>query len=128
MLFRDPNNLDGSTKHINIEKDINIDINMPHAHKHHGGCGNQGIAPLGGVMPNMGMNAAGFSQPMQGTTAPTRERVVNRTIVHEVQHTCPIHTRIVNNHVCKHTYRPVYSTSEENVVSHVQCGSCCNFN
>ena len=56
-----------------------------------------------------------------------RERVVHRTFVHEVPHTCPIHTRIVNHHVYKHTYRPVYTCSEENVCSNVQCGSCSQF-
>ena len=57
----------------------------------------------------------------------TRERVVHRTFVHEVPHTCPIHTRIINHHVYRHTYRPVYTCSEENCVTNVQCGSCCNF-
>lgn len=42
-------------------------------------------------------------------------------------HVCPIHTRIINHHVFKHTYRPQYTCSEENVVSNVQCGSCCQF-
>ena len=69
---------------------------------------------------NMNMN--------QTTTSCPRERVVHRTFVHEVPHTCPIHTRIVNHHVYKHTYRPVYTCSEENVCSNVQCGSCSQFN
>ena len=56
-----------------------------------------------------------------------QERVINRTFVHEVPHTCPIHTRIINHHVYKHTYRPVYTCSEENVCSNVQCGSCSQF-
>lgn len=56
-----------------------------------------------------------------------QQRVVNRTYVHEVPHTCPIHTRIINHHVYRHTYRPVYTCSEENTVSNVQCGSCCQF-
>lgn len=56
-----------------------------------------------------------------------QERVINRTFVHEVPHTCPIHTRIINHHVYKHIYRPVYTCSEENVCSNVECGSCCNF-
>ena len=69
---------------------------------------------------------------MNNTTMPmnnngVQERVINRTFVHEVPHTCPIHTRIINHHVYKHTYRPVYTCSEENVCSNVECGSCCNF-
>lgn len=69
---------------------------------------------------------------MNNNTMPTtgngvQERVINRTFIHEVPHTCPIHTRIINHHVYKHTYRPVYTCSEENVCSNVQCGSCSQF-
>jgi len=55
------------------------------------------------------------------------ERVVNRCMVHEVPHVCPINTRIINNHIFRHTYRPTYTCCEQNVISHVQEGSCCNF-
>ena len=72
------------------------------------------------VNVNMNMN-------QMSTSNGTRERVIHRTFVHEVPHTCPIHTRIINHHVYKHTYRPVYTCSEENVCSNVQCGSCCQF-
>lgn len=65
------------------------------------------------------------AMPMNNNSV--QERVINRTFVHEVPHTCPIHTRIINHHVYKHTYRPVYTCSEENVCSNVQCGSCCDF-
>ena len=74
---------------------------------------------------NMMNSSAPMNQPM---SEGVRERVINRTFVHEVPHTCPIHTRIINHHVYKHTYRPVYTCSEENVCSNVQCGSCCQFN
>ena len=69
------------------------------------------------------MNGGGVSPVNEGV----QERVVERTIVHEVPHVCPIHTRIINHHVYKHTYSPQYTCSEENTVSNVQCGSCCNF-
>ena len=55
------------------------------------------------------------------------ERVCHREICHHVPHVCPIHTRIINHHVYKHTYSPQYTCSEENTVSNVQCGSCCQF-
>ena len=42
-------------------------------------------------------------------------------------HVCPIHTCIINYYVYKHTYSPQYICSEENTVSNVQCGSCCNY-
>ena len=69
-------------------------------------------------------NMYGGSMPMNNGV---QERVINRTFVHEVPHTCPIHTRIINHHVYKHTFRPVYTCSEENVCSNVQCGSCSQF-
>ena len=65
--------------------------------------------------------------PNRPIVEPMRERCVNRTFVHEIQHVCPIRTRIINHHVYKHTYRPEYSCCEENVVSNVDQGSCCNF-
>ena len=74
-----------------------------------------------------------MEQPMMGSVMnpviePGRERVVNRTFVHEVPHVCPINTRIINNHIYRHTYQPRYTCCEENVVTNEQCGSCCNFN
>ena len=60
-------------------------------------------------------------------TESVQERCVHRTIYHEVPHVCPIRTRVINHHIYRHTYRPEYSCCEENTVSNVQCGSCCNF-
>ena len=86
---------------------------------------------------NMNMNyndmMDGYSMPMQGNVMnrivePGRERIVNRTFVHEVPHICPMNTRIINNHIYRHTYQPRYTCCEENVVTQQQCGSCCNFN
>lgn len=73
------------------------------------------------------------TQPMMGSVMspiiePGRERIVNRTFIHEVPHICPMNTRIINNHVYRHTYQPRYTCCEENVVTQQQCGSCCNFN
>ena len=59
---------------------------------------------------------------------PMQERVVNRTIMHEVPHVCPINTKIINNHVYRHTYQPRYTCTEENICTNIQCGSCCCFN
>lgn len=74
-----------------------------------------------------------MEQPMMGNMMSPiieqgRERIVNRTFVHEVPHICPINTRIINNHIYRHTYQPRYTCCEENVVTNEQCGSCCNFN
>ena len=80
-------------------------------------------------MTNYGMST---QAPMMGNVMspivePGRERIVNRTFVHEVPHVCPINTRIINNHIYRHTYQPRYTCCEENVVTQEQCGSCCGF-
>lgn len=67
------------------------------------------------------------STPCSPIKEAMQERCVHRTIYHEVPHVCPIRTRIINHHIYRHTYRPEYSCCEENTVSNVQCGSCCNF-
>ena len=74
-----------------------------------------------------------MEQPMMGSVMNPvieqgRERIVNTTFVHEVPHIRPINTRIINNHIYRHTYQPRYTCCEENVVTNQQCGSCCNFN
>ena len=81
---------------------------------------------------DVNMTNSNFSQPMMGVSnqpiiEPMQERVVNRTIMHEVPHVCPIRTKIINNHVFRHTYRPSFSCCEENTCTNVQCGSCCQF-
>lgn len=89
-----------------IENEMNVDIDM--------------------VSNNGQQNEinGGMSSPI---TEAVQERCVHRTIVHEVPHVCPIRTRVINHHVYKHTYRPSYSCCEENTVTNVQCGSCCQF-
>ena len=79
------------------------------------------------VNQDMDFNVNMNQNTMMNNSNGVQERVIHRTFVHEVPHTCPIHTKIVNHHVYKHTYRPVYTCSEENVCSNVQCGSCCQF-
>ena len=91
----------------NMTNNIDMDYNMPQ---------------------NMeGMNMSyqdGCSKPI---VEPMQERCVNRTIMHEINHVCPIRTKIINHHVYRHTYRPEYSCCEENVVSNIDNGSCCNY-
>lgn len=90
-----------------VENDMNVDINM-----------------MNTSSMNSGMMMGGYSNPM---SEPVQQKCIHRTFVHEVPHVCPIHTRIINHHVYKHTYSPKYTCSEENTVSNVQCGSCCQF-
>lgn len=47
-----------------------------------------------------------------------------KSIINTQAHVCPIHTRIINNHIYEHTYRPEYTTSEENVVTNIDPGCC----
>ena len=85
---------------------------------------------------NVNMNTMGYGEynmPIQDVNVmapiiePGRERVINRTFVHDVPHICPINTRIINNHIYRHTYQPRYTCQEENRVCQQQCGSCCCF-
>ena len=55
---------------------------------------------------------------------PGTENCVHRTICHEVEHICPINTRIINHHVYKHVYKPCYTCCEENQVCHINEGNC----
>ena len=90
-------NVTGNNNYVNQDMDVDIQMNA---------------IPAGEMYPN-------------GNGV--QERIINRTFVHDVPHVCPIHTRIINHHVYRHTYRPVYTCSEENVCSSVQCGSCSQF-
>ncbi len=50
------------------------------------------------------------------------ERCVERNFCYKVEHICPIHTKIINNHIIEHTYRPEYTCSEENTVTNIDPG------
>ena len=80
---------------------------------------------------NVNTNTNTNSNMMGTVTSPIveagRERCIQRNIVHEVPHICPMNTKIINNHIFRHTYQPRYTCSEENVVTNQQCGSCCQF-
>lgn len=55
------------------------------------------------------------------------EKCIRKDFVHEIVHVCPVHTRIVNNHIYKHTYVPEYTCSEENVCTNVDDNCCKKF-
>ena len=101
--FEMNSNIAGNNNVIEIEMNVDIDMINGQQNEINGGM----AAPI---------------------TEAVQERCVHRTIVHEVPHVCPIRTRVINHHVYKHTYRPSYSCCEENTVTNVQCGSCCDFN
>lgn len=110
MLFNNQDlNLDQNSTIVGdnnfVDQDLNVDINV-------------------------GMNQGGQMMEAEASNPiiePMQERCVHRTIVHQVPHVCPIRTRVINHHIFKHCYRPEYSCCEENVVSNVDQGSCCNF-
>lgn len=35
------------------------------------------------------------------------EKCIQKNIVHEVEHICPINTKIINNHIYKHVYKQI---------------------
>ena len=62
---------------------------------------------------------------------PIMEQPINKCVekefVHEVKHCCPINTHVINKHIYNHTYTPVYTCTEENVVINNDCGGCSKF-
>lgn len=104
-----------TNKNYNDNTNMNMNKNMNTM----GGC-------CGGKMnmmadPVMGSMSCPIVEPM-------KERVIYKNIYHTVPHVCPINTKVINNHIYRHTYEPRYTCCEENVVSNEQCGSCCDFN
>jgi len=68
--------------------------------------------------------------PMPGMECPPvyecpQERIVNCQIHHHVPHIQPIHTRVINHHIYRHTCTPCFTSSEENVVCNVFDNHCC---
>jgi len=108
MLFRQRDfgveaNIAGS--HNIVDQDMNININS-----------------LGKTMtPQMNSNCG---MPVTGCTQPTKQKCIHKTIVHDVVNICPVHTKVINHHVYRHIYKPMYTCSEECTVSNIQCGSC----
>lgn len=107
-------------------EDINIDINNFNTNNNTSTNSNFNTNSFDMNMVDPGTTVMGS---VQGPIIePGRERVVQRNIIHEVKHICPMNTKIINNHIFKHTYEPRYTCCEENTCTNVQCGSCCNFN
>lgn len=91
---------------------------------------------LPGRMPYMMPQQYGYQEGFGATdnvqgqcpiVEPTIEKVVKRDFCHEVPHICPVHTKVINNHIFNHTYVPQYTCSEENILSNIDQGSCCKF-
>lgn len=98
----------GMYQNYSVEGEIKVkgDEMMQQHEMHHGGCMTQPMAcpPI-------------YECP--------RERCVHREIMHEVPHVVPINTRIINHHVYRHTYQPMYTCTTEDQVTNVcerHCG------
>lgn len=52
------------------------------------------------------------------------ERVCHTNTCYEVPHIIPINTRIINHHVYRHTYQPMYTCTMEDEVSNVYENRC----
>ena len=52
-----------------------------------------------------------------------QERVCHVQTLHNVPHIVPINTRVVNHHIYRHTYQPMYTCTMEDTVSNVCAGN-----
>ena len=125
MLFNDKKFMFDGAHSTEVDVDINVEQgDMPHMDMGH--CGHAGM-PHMCHCNNMAMPKMGMCQPMKAMYEQPIEKCVHRDIVHEVEHICPINTKVINRHIFKHTYKPCYTCTEENQVCEMNQGSCCNF-
>ncbi len=73
---------------------------------------------------NMGMNQSGCGCTCEPVMECPQERVCHRELCYEVPHIIPVNTRIVNHHVYRHTYQPMYTCTMEDTVSNVYDNKC----
>lgn len=48
-----------------------------------------------------------------------QERVCHNQILYNVPHVVPINTKVINHHIYKHTYQPMYTCTMEDTVSNI---------
>ncbi len=53
-----------------------------------------------------------------------QERVCHTQTCYEVPHIIPVNTHIVNHHIYRHTYQPMYTCTMEDEVSNVYDNKC----
>ena len=56
-----------------------------------------------------------------------QERVCHIETIHNVPHVIPINTRVINHHIYRHTYQPMYTCTMEDEVSNVCDYNSCGF-
>ena len=73
---------------------------------------------------SMSMGAGGCGCTCEPVMECPQEIVCHREMNYEVPHIIPINTRIVNHHVYRHTYQPMYTCTTEDTVSNVYDNKC----
>ncbi len=53
-----------------------------------------------------------------------QERVCHRQMNYEVPHIIPVNTRIINHHIYRHTYQPMFTCTMEDEVCNVYDNKC----
>ena len=56
-----------------------------------------------------------------------QEKCVDRFIYYDVPHIIPMNTKIINHHIYRHTYKPMYTCSSVDVCSEIKCPNQFNF-
>ena len=77
-----------------------------------------------GTEMNMGMDMNTCCPSCPPVTECPQERVCHRNICYDVPHIIPINTRIINHHIYRHTYQPVYTCTMEDEISNVYDNKC----
>ena len=78
----------------------------------------QAVSP---EMMNMPSGAGCTCEPVMDCP---QERVCHRQMCYEVPHIIPVNTRIINHHVYRHTYQPMYTCTMEDEVCNVYDNHC----
>lgn len=78
---------------------------------------------------SMGMNSCMMGDCNSGCSCPPvvecpQQRVCHRQMCYEVPHIIPINTKIINHHIYRHTYQPMYTCTMEDEVSNVYDNRC----
>lgn len=89
---------------------------------------------VGTQVPNnagtsMSMNSCMAGDSFGGCTCPPvmecpQERICHRQMCYEVPHIIPVNTKIINHHIYRHTYQPMYTCTMEDEVSNVYDNRC----
>ena len=79
-------------------------------------------------MNNMMMDTTNVGCCSSNTCPPVmecpQERVCHRQMCYDVPHVIPVNTRIINHHIYRHTYQPMYTCTMEDEVCNVYDNKC----